>query len=316
MKKSLAICLILPILFLSACTDEAPKEETKPISVKIDDKSELKIVFLDESYEKYLKASLKENDPDIDVKNFATYVLGYIDEMGEQEQFDATSLKSFFMLQSTPYEQDLLDRIDLLKKREVEIKQIITKTYTSAHKELPKKNGIVFVAPSNPEFSTMSATLDGVSGDAYKNSMILYLEPDFEANTLAYTIAHEYHHMILKDTPALIRVDTPLDSVIIDGKAELFADQVVKGFSPSWNIPMDDATKKHVSKLIQTGEATYQDLAIGNADKNIPKWSRYSLGRDILAHHLKSNPDYSVKKWTYEENFEILKGYKYEGILQ
>lgn len=95
LKKSLILLLTAPVLLLSACTEEqktsqpttqlmSKSEKIQSESVKIDDDSKLNIVFLYEPYKKYLQASLKNNDPEIDKKNYAKYVLSYIDKVGER----------------------------------------------------------------------------------------------------------------------------------------------------------------------------------------------------------------------------------------
>lgn len=109
-------------------------EKIQSKSVKIDDESKLNMVFLYKPYKKYLQASLKNNDPEIDKKNYAKYVLSYIDKIGEKEQFATADLKGSLMLQSTVYEQDLLDKIENLMKQQDNIKKIIQKNYIASHK--------------------------------------------------------------------------------------------------------------------------------------------------------------------------------------
>jgi len=146
LKKVIAPLVCIPFLLLAACTDEAEKavthsesKEFKPETVKINKDSELNIVPLYTPYQNYLKASLKENDPEMDKKNYAKSVLGYIGEIGEKENFDTTSLKGYFLLKSTIYEQELVDRTNELMKHHDEIKDIIIKNYTAANKVLPMK---------------------------------------------------------------------------------------------------------------------------------------------------------------------------------
>ncbi|WP_083412279.1 DUF2268 domain-containing protein [Exiguobacterium sp. KRL4] len=322
MKKVIAPLLCIPFLLLAACTGETEKtvthsesKEFKPETVKINKNSELNIVPLYTPYQNYLKASLKENDPEADKKNYAKSVLDYIGEIGEKENFDTTSLKGYFMLQSTFYEQELMDRTNELMKHHDEIKDIIIKNYTAANKVLPKKKSTIFIVPSNSEYSSMSESMNGVFAGAYKDSVILYLDSNFDQDTLAYTVAHEYHHLILQDTPEY-KMNVILDSIITEGKADAFADRVVKGVSPPWNVPMDEKTKKHVASLIESGEATYEEVVGGNHQKDIPQWSNYILGRDIMNHYFKTNPDRSISDWTVADQQDILKGYKYQDILE
>ncbi|ACB60758.1 hypothetical protein Exig_1285 [Exiguobacterium sibiricum 255-15] len=322
LKKIIVPVLCMLLLLLSACTENKEEAEAhqkpveiQPETVKIARNSELTIVPLYTPYQKYLKASLKTDDPEMDKKYYAKYVLSYIDEIGEQEKFSTADLKGNFMLQSTSYEQELLNRIDTLMKQHDKIKEVITENYIAAHKILPKKKSTIFIVPSNSDFPTMSESLAGVTGAAYKDAFVLYLDQTFDKNVLAYTIAHEYHHLILHDTPDF-KISSVLKSVIVEGKADAFADRIVKGVSPPWDVPMDNTTKKHVAGLVNNYETTFNDVTFGNEQKDIPRWSNYILGRDILNHYLKSNPNLSIKEWTYKDEHEILKDYKYQNILE
>ncbi|UKS54632.1 DUF2268 domain-containing protein [Exiguobacterium acetylicum] len=326
MKKSLLVLLTAPLLLLSACSEH--EKTTQPTtkmmskstkvqseSVKIDDESKLNIVFLYEPYKKYLQASLKNNDPEVDKKNYAKYVLSYIDKIGEKEQFATADLKGSLMLQSTVYEQELLDKIENLMKQQDNIKKIIKKNYIASHKILPKKKSTIIVAPINPESSLDIQPMKGVTGAAYKDAFILYLDPNYDQDVLAYTTAHEYHHLVLMDTPDF-SLNTTLNSVIVEGKADAFADRIVKGVFIPWNVEMDEATKKHVVHLVNSYEVSQLDFILGNEQKEIPRWSNYMLGRDILNHYLESHPDKSIADWTYTDQTDILKGYKYQKILE
>ncbi|ASI35230.1 hypothetical protein A0126_16775 (plasmid) [Exiguobacterium sp. N4-1P] len=314
MKKILAPFLCVPLVVLTACSEESQSEKFKPESIKINHDSEVNIVPLYSPYQKYLKASL-DGDTEVSKKNYMNYVLSDIDKIGEKEEFDTTSLKGFFMMQSTAYQQALLDRIEALEERQDEIKKIITKNYTAAHKVLPKKKSTIFIVPINSEYTTMTEPMGGVAAGTYKDAVVLYLDEDFDKDALAYTVAHEYHHLILQDRPEY-QMNKLLDSVIIEGKADAFADRILKDVKAPWDEPMDETTIKHVSKLIQTGEATYEDLVGGSPQKDIPRWSNYNLGHDILDHYFKLHPDSKIEEWSFKGEADLLKGYKYKKLLQ
>jgi len=314
MKKILVPFLCVPLVVLSACSEESQSEKFKPESIKINHDSEVNIVPLYSPYQKYLKASL-DGDTEVSKKNYMNYVLSDIDKIGEKEEFDTTSLKGFFMMQSTAYQQALLDRIEALEERQDEIKKIITKNYTAAHKVLPKKKSTIFIVPINSEYTTMTEPMGGVAAGAYKDAVVLYMDSNFDKDALAYTVAHEYHHLILHDRNEY-QLNKLLDSVIIEGKADAFADRVLKDVKAPWESPMDEPTIKHVSKLIQTGEATYEDLVGGSPQKDIPRWSNYNLGHDILDHYFKLHPDSKIEEWSFKGEADLLKGYKYQKLLQ
>ena len=62
LKKILISISCIPLIVLTACTEEEQSEKFKSEVIKIDNDSELNIVPLYGSYQKYLKASLENND--------------------------------------------------------------------------------------------------------------------------------------------------------------------------------------------------------------------------------------------------------------
>ena len=68
------------------------------------------------------------------------------------------------MLQSTAYQQALLDRINSLENQQDVIKKIIIKNYSASHKVLPKKKSTIFILPVNSEYTTMTEPMGGVQG--------------------------------------------------------------------------------------------------------------------------------------------------------
>ncbi|WP_233589697.1 MULTISPECIES: DUF2268 domain-containing putative Zn-dependent protease [unclassified Exiguobacterium] len=284
-------------------------------TVEINEANELKIVPLYTQYQQYLNASLETEDMEENKRLFKKFVLDYIEEIGEDEKFSTADLKGNFLLTSTSYEQQLLKQIEILIQRHDEITEIIRTTYSDSSQVLPKKKSTVFLAPFNPEFSSVSESMAGVGGAAYKDVFVLYLDADFDKEILAYSTAHEYHHLILYDQPGF-NISSVLKSVIVEGKADAFADRIVKDVSPPWNVPMDDATARHIASLVNHYETTFSDFVVGNNQKEIPRWSNYMLGRDMLNHYLASHPHLSIPEWTFKEDHDILEGYKYEALLK
>jgi len=182
LKKLTIILLCIPLILLSACLGdeenvEIDKEriDIQPETMKINQDSELKIVPLYTQYQKYLEASLETNDTEKKRKFFKEFVLDYIEEIGEEEKFGTADLKGNFLMKSTSYEQELLNRIDILMSKHDEIEETIIKTYIASHKVLPKKKSTIFLVPINSEFAFIGESLGGVSGNAYKDSFIFYL---------------------------------------------------------------------------------------------------------------------------------------------
>ncbi|WP_251125540.1 DUF2268 domain-containing putative Zn-dependent protease [Exiguobacterium sp. s183] len=273
------------------------------------------IVPLYTQYQQYLNASLETTDAEENKQNFKKYVLDYIGEVGEEEKIDTSLIKTNFSLKPTPHKQQLLKQLDTLIDKHDEIKEIITSTYADSNQVLPKKKSTVFIAPYNPEFFYDSGPMKGVGASAYKDAFILFLDTDYDKGVLAHSTAHEYHHLILRDQNEY-NLSSILESIIIEGKADAFADRIVKGVTPPWYVPIDDATMEHIASRVNDYETSFNDFVVGNNQKDIPRWSNYILGRDVLHEYLTAHPELSISEWTFKEDHEILEGYKYEGVMK
>ncbi|WP_337874809.1 DUF2268 domain-containing putative Zn-dependent protease [Exiguobacterium sp.] len=273
------------------------------------------IVPLYTQYQQYLNASLETTDAEENKQNFKKYVLDYIGEVGEEEKIDTSLIKTNFSLKPTPHKQQLLKQLDTLIDKHDEIKEIITSTYADSNQVLPKKKSTVFIAPYNPEFFYDSGPMEGVGASAYKDAFILFLDTDYDKGVLAHSTAHEYHHLILRDQNEY-NLSSILESIIIEGKADAFADRIVKGVTPPWYVPIDDATMEHIASRVNDYETSFNDFVVGNNQKDIPRWSNYILGRDVLHEYLTAHPELSISEWTFKEDHEILEGYKYEGVMK
>lgn len=312
----------MPILLLAACNNDEKVVESKKTepevsieTVNINEENELHIVPLYTAYQRYLNASLETSDAEENHQHFKKHVLDTIGEIGAETDVDTSLIKTYFPLQPTPHKRQLLKQVDALIERYDEIEEIITTTYTDSNQILPKKKSTVFIAPYNPEFYHDSVPLKGVSGMIDQDAIILFIDADFDKDVLAYTVAHEYHHLILRDQNKY-RLDSNLEGAITEGKADAFADRIVKGVSPPWNVETDESTMKYIASQVNDGETSLYDFMVGNQDKDIPRWSKYILGRDILTQYLEANPDLSIPEWTFQEDEVILEGYNYQEIIE
>lgn len=322
LKKLISMLCVSSALLLAACSEDEKELESKKSepdvsieTIKINDENELTIVPLYTQYQQYLNASLESTDAEESKQNFKKYVLDYIGEVGEEEKIDTSRLKTDFNLKPTPHKQQLLKQLDKLIEQHEEIKEIIASTYADSNQILPKKKSTVFIAPYNPEFFYDSEPLKGVGAAAYKDVFILFLDTDFDKDVLAYSTAHEYHHLILRDQNKY-NLSSILESIIVEGKADAFADRIVKGVSPPWHVQLDDATMEHIASRVNDYETSFTDFVVGNYQKDMPRWSNYILGRDVLHDYLTAHPELSIPKWTFKEDHEILEKYKYRDVME
>ena len=322
LKKLFGILCCSSVLLLASCIDNEKTSESKTSepdvsteTIKINEENELTIVPLYTQYQQYLNASLESTDAEESKQNFKKHLLDYIGEVGEEEKIDTSRLKTDFNLKPTPHKQQLLKQLDKLIEQHDEIKEIIASTYADSNQILPKKKSTVFIAPYNPEFFYDSEPLKGVGAAAYKDAFILFLDTDFDKDVLAYSTAQEYHHLILRDQNEY-NLSSTLESIIIEGKADAFADRIVKGVSPPWHVQLDDATMEHIASRVNDYETSFIDFVVGNYQKGMPRWSNYILGRDVLHDYLTAHPELSISEWTFKEGHEILEGYKYRDVME
>lgn len=322
LKKLISMLCVSSALLLAACSEDEKELESKKTepdvsieTIKINDENELTIVPLYTQYQQYLNASLESTDSEENKQNFKKYVLDYIGEVGEEEKIDTSILKTSFSLKPTHHKQQLLKQLDKLIEQHDDIKEIIKSTYVDSNQILPKKKSAVFIAPYNPEFFYDSGPIEGVGAQAYKDAFILFLDTDFDKDVLAYSTAHEYHHLILRDQNKY-NLSSILESIIIEGKADAFADRIVKGVIPPWHVQLDDGTMEHIASRVNNYETSFTDFVVGNSQKDIPRWSNYILGKDVLHDYLTAHPELSIPEWTFKDGHEILEGYKYRDVME
>ena len=322
LRKIMWLLCCVPILLLAACDENQNVVESKKAepdvsieTVNLNDENTVHIVPLFSAYERYLKASLETSDAGENQQYFKKHVLDTIGAIGEETGVDTSFIKTYFPLQPTPHKQQLLGQVDALIERYDEIEEIITTTYTDSNQILPKKKSTVFIAPYNPEFYYDSVPMKGVAGMMDQDIIILFIDADFDKDVLAYTVAHEYHHLILRDQNKY-QINSNLEAIFVEGKADAFADRIVKGVSPPWNVETDESTMENIASHVNDEETSIDDFMSGNHEKDIPRWSKYILGRDILTQYLEANPHLSIAEWTFQEDEVILEGYIYQDIIE
>ena len=106
-----------------------------------------------------------------------------------------------------------------------------------------------------------------------------------------------------------------LDCLILEGRAEGFADLVYPDIVPPWPDLIEGdkehrAWKQMKHVLHSRDEQLIQKMFIG--DKEMPFLSVYSIGFKIMQEFIKNNPEISVMEWTDMEPDEILSKSSYE----
>ena len=139
--------------------------------------------------------------------------------------------------------------------------------------------------------------MDGVSGfSPWKNTILIDINPSAKnwETSLKNTISHEYNHSVVYN---FHKWETLLDSIIFEGFAEHFREQVVGGEKASWAKAVSQKEcKKHFSKLKEKlnskNQQLYREVFFGS--EKYPLWLGYSLGYQIIKSFLSKNKE---KSW-------------------
>lgn len=175
------------------------------------------------------------------------------------------------------------------------ILKIIEDTFSKCHRELPAKPTRTFLFPSFNSF--VKNKMDGVGGfSPWKNTILIDINPTVKnwETALKNTIAHEYNHSVVYN---LHKWKTLLDSIIFEGFAEHFREQIVSGERAPWTKAVSqEECKKHFSKLKKKlnskNHQLYREVFFGS--EKYPLWLGYSLGYQIVKLFLSKNKE---KSW-------------------
>ncbi|MCK5413390.1 MAG: hypothetical protein KAI57_03365 [Candidatus Pacebacteria bacterium] len=163
---------------------------------------------------------------------------------------------------------------------------------------------IVIKESVNPEYLQ---DVDGVGGycpsENFVEISIDYSHPSFQKNTkkiIERTLSHELHHAIRRQAGVKIFGKSLLESMFSEGLADYFAYEITGDF-PIWSISLSEKDKeKLMKKAIKNfnQKMTYADyenwFTTGSKKLQLPRWTGYALGLDMVKKYLQNNPTKSV----------------------
>ncbi|WP_026828670.1 DUF2268 domain-containing protein [Exiguobacterium artemiae] len=289
---------------LAGCSDapEAEKAEPQKLTFKQDEQT-IQIIPLYDAYQSYVDATLKE--PTENGALFEKHVLDVKDKWIEKEKLIPTYQDKRILEIPTDNAEELNKTIAYLKKHQDSIHQQIKKSLQTSIKALPRTDKLtVFVAPYNVHNAADIQRHGGASGFASGTNMFtLYLAKDFSRDTLANTVAHEYHHTVAFESNTH---DSVFNSILLEGEADMFAAQVYPKGKSEATEPLLDHTLENLLTQINNHNVDAYDLRYGNYDKDIPPLAQYTLGYMIMTDFLQKNPGLPVAKWTKMPTTDIL----------
>jgi len=176
------------------------------------------------------------------------------------------------------------------------ILKIIKETLSKCHNKLPARPTRTFLFPSFNSF--VKNKMGGVGGfSPWRNTIIISINPTVRnwETALKKTIAHEYNHSVIYNSH---KWENLLDSIIFEGFAEHFREQVVGGKRAPWAKAVSQKEcQKYFSKLKEKlnskNHQLYREVFFGS--EKYPLWLGYSLGYQIVNSFLSKNKE---KSWT------------------
>ncbi len=174
------------------------------------------------------------------------------------------------------------------------LKSVVESVELSIKKLIPLGD-IDIVFYYNPEATLKESGIGGYT--PCKNVIFLPLDPknpNFKKglkDKFSYTLAHEINHAIRFRTP--IPQDTLLEDMISEGLADHFAMEITKRKNPpAWSTAITEKEKKEWFKKASRKwhSPNYDHNAWFYGSKNIPRWTAYTLGYDLITKYLQENP--------------------------
>lgn len=218
-----------------------------------------------------------------------------------------------------PYNRNKLkEYIVELDERHIEIVEVIKEALTDSTSLLSGGNYKIYLAPFNSDVDTED--FHGVTGFAQKNAMILMLDPyNMTEKSIKELIAHEYHHLVYMEISDYnTRTAHLLEKVVMEGKAETFTKILYPNYEVHWIEPLSNDEKDRVWSFIDenkysVSEEDYSVLNNGSISKELPSWSNYRMGYQIMQEYLKKNPDLPVEEWTVLKAVDIIDELEFES---
>ena len=113
------------------------------------------------------------------------------------------------------------------------------------------------------------------------------------------TLIHELHHTARRKAKVQIFGGSFLECIFSEGLADYFVFELT-GNLPIWSNSLSEKDKKKLMKRLQQKfkqKITYKDyddwFIIGSKKQNIPRWTGYAIGFELVKNYFKNNPQKS-----------------------
>jgi uncharacterized protein YjaZ len=189
-------------------------------------------------------------------------------------------------------------------------KAIVERTLSDCTEHLPRPDlsSRVFLFPGDGESRVMVRQMNGVVGFSLgSQAMMLFLWPvDGWQRWLAYTVSHEYMHLVRNllfprglagGKLVYMKTQEPetlLDAMVAEGLADLFAMSINQDVRPPWTNALTPEQERRlwprVHRRFGASDPTeIRRVLFGDGDR-MPLWTGYTFGHRIVSCYLMSHP--------------------------
>jgi len=317
MLKNIYRCIITLVLFISYSCDLKNYDPDIKTTTFSQANQQFSIMSFYLNMPVYIE-KVKENKKQID-RIYKTYVYNPI-----WDNF-ASKGECSFLAKNIQYPITDLDGLSTAIKilNDSGVEEIVKKALLKVSKVLPGPNTTVYIQVLNPSYKKMippgaKKILDmGMHADTYGSGRILIAIDPTSKNwkkMLPRIVAHEYHHSVWVSRNFETIHFSLLDCLILEGRAEGFADLLYPDIEAPWPGFTDPKNEysvwQQMSQVLHSkDEQIIMKMFVGN--KDIPFLGVYLMGYKIMQEFLKNNPEVSLIEWTDMEPGEILSKSKY-----
>lgn len=194
---------------------------------------------------------------------------------------------------------------------EVRIIETITKAIKKCSDVLPGGIFSIFVFPTFSQF--VKEEMSGTTGyTPWSDTILIFINPTSRQcnKALSKTVGHEFNHAVfLRDK----KCATLSDSIIFEGLAEHFCEQVIGGNQVPWikifelNQAKVIFSEMKLANLLQSTDLKIRRGVFSGNEKYI-RWTGYAIGYYIVKSFLKNNPSLGWKEIMTRQPKDILGG--------
>ena len=184
-------------------------------------------------------------------------------------------------------DENYKEESELLKN--YDFRQVVEKTFQRVVKELPGPDTKILFIPANPAYREVYASYGiGVNaGTVGTGKIIVSINPTIDdwEQLLPYALAHEYHHSVWTSRNFESAEFTPLEYLILEGRADSFAHELFPETKHPFIKALSDKELKRVWNIIKPEihirNSGLNDQLMAGTNK-IPTGSVYSIGFALI----------------------------------